>query len=199
LLKQTAVAAPQHRYLDSIVREARRLEASLADVLTQTEALHPSVDSWDINRLLAQVVAGLKEDFALFGVACRLDLASGLPPVRLDLKVMSHCLRALLGHAMEGAPVGETVTVGTLHEADSLRIVIGDHTPPPDAEELAAIAVAGSDVADGRDLFGLALCARLLAGQQARLDFTPDANGGTQYTITIPITEEDAHGTTAGG
>lgn len=198
LLKETAADAPQHRYLDSIVREARRLEASLADVLTQTEALQPALDTWDVNRLLTQVVSGLKEDFALFDVYCRLDLAPDLPPVRLDLKVMTHCLRALLGRAMEGAPAGETVTIATQRREETLQILIGDHTCPPDADELAAIATAGTSSIGDKELGGLALCARLFAEQRVRLEFTPCAAGGTLYTITIPIME-DTHGTTAGG
>lgn len=199
LLKQTAVDDPRRRPLEAVVREARRLEEAVQDVLAQSEAQHPSFDLWDINRILAGVYAGLREDLALCGIDCRLELEPGLPPVPLDFRKMSHCLRFLLNRAIEAMPDGGRLTVNSRQDGEELVVCISDSGAGMSREEVATVfAPLFSGRGEGHAV-GLTLCARVLEEHQAHFSIDSREGEGTTFCIRLKLTREETHGTTAGG
>jgi signal transduction histidine kinase len=113
LIKSTPPGDPKRQFIESIVREARRLEEVLQEVLNYSESQHPTFDLWDVNELIATVYTGLHDDLELSGVVCRLDFAAGLPLVRIDYKKISYCLRSLIRNALEAMPRGGTMEIRT--------------------------------------------------------------------------------------
>jgi signal transduction histidine kinase len=185
LIRSTPEDDSKRRHIESILREARRLDEVLQEVLVHAESLHPTLDLWDVNQLVAGTYAGLREDLELAGVESRLELAPVLPQVKLDYKKLGYCLRALLGNSLERLPRGGVLTLATRFNAGWVEIVLGDNGPPLAGEALrAARETAPGTAVMGADL-GLSLCARILAAHQGKFSVDSSPESGTVFTISL--------------
>lgn len=199
LLRQTPVQHPQHHFFEAMVREARRLEEAVQNVVAQTEQQHPTFDLWDINRILAGVYAGMREDLTLCHIETRLELEPGLPPAPMDLRQMTHCLRFLFNRAVEGMPDGGLLSVRTGRIGEEIEVCIGDNGAGMSHAEVAAIyAPLFSGTGDGTAI-GLALCGRIFAEHRAGFSIDSREGEGTTCCIRLKLTREDLYGTTTGG
>lgn len=190
LLREAPATDPRRDYLESMVRESRRLEETLQDVFSHTEELHPTFGLWDINRIVMEVAGELRDDLALSGVECHLDLAPLLPVVRVDFRKIHHCLRCILNRAFAGLTSGGTIAIRSERQQDELLIYIHDSGPLLTPEEIATILAPIDPAAGDRHLFGLSLCAQTLREHQARFQIKSDSFNGTDYLIALPIPRE---------
>lgn len=199
LIKSTPPGDAKRQFIESIVRESRRLEEVLQEVLNYSESLHPTFDLWDVNQLVATVYTGLHDDLELSGVECRLDFAAGLPLVRIDYKKISYCLRSLIRNALEAMPRGGTLEIRTRRRENELLIVLADSGSGIAPESLRAVTLPFFTTRDDGSGLGLSLCARILEEHGARLDIASEEDAGTTITIILNIPTEETHGPTAGG
>ena len=185
LIRSTPEGDPKRQQIESIVREARRLDEVLQEVLVHAESLHPTLDLWDVNQLVTGAYTGLREDLEMAGVATELALAPGLPQVKLDYKKLGYCLRSLLGNALERLPRGCRLELSTRGDGKWVEIVLRDNGPPLSDEALRAVREAkpGTVVTGGE--VGLSLCARILAAHHAQFRADTAASGGAQFTIRL--------------
>jgi len=190
LLREAPANDPRRDYLESMVRESRRLEETLQDVFSHTEELHPTFGLWDINRILTDVSNELRDDFALGGVKCHLELAPLLPVVSIDFRKIHHCLRCILNRAFEGSIAGETIEIRSECQENELLIHIHDGGPTLTPSDIATILAPVDPAAGDRHLFGLSLCAQTLREHGARFQLASDEVSGTHYLIGLPIPEE---------
>lgn len=199
LIKSTPPGDAKRQFIESIIRESRRLEEVLQEVLNYSESLHPTFDLWDINQLIAGVYAGLNEDLELGGIECRLDFAAGLPLVRVDYKKISYCLRSLIRNAIEAMSPGGAMEIRTCRRENELLIVLADSGHGMTAETMHSVTLPFFTSRDDGSGLGLPLCARILDEHGARLDITSEEGVGTIITIILNIPTEATHGPTAGG
>jgi len=199
LIKSTPPGDAKRQFIESIVRESRRLEEVLQEVLNYSESLHPTFDLWDVNQLVAAVYTGLREDLELSGVECRLDFAAGLPLVHIDYKKLAYCLRGLIRNAVEAMPRGGRMDIRTLQRDGELLIVLADSGSGITADILRSAALPYFTTKDEGSGLGLSLCARILEEHGARLDIASEEGSGTTITIILNIPTEETHGPTAGG
>ncbi len=184
LIRSTPADDPKRRHIESIVREARRLEDVLQEVLVHSESLHPTLDLWDVNQLVAGVYAGLKEDLEMAGVESHLELTPALPQVKLDYKKIGYCLRALFSNLLERLPAGGQATLSTRAGEGDVEITFRDNGPPLDAATLEATRdLAPGSAVTGSHL-GLSLCARILSAHHAGF-FVESTATGTVFTIRL--------------
>jgi len=194
LIKSVPEEDARRQYLESIVLQTRKLEDILQEVLHYSESLHPTLDDWDINQMIAAVYTGQREDLELSHVHCRLDLQPGLPLVRIDYKKMIYCLRNIIANAVEAMPDGGEISISTREEGDHLKISLQDSGSGIRPEMLNAVTQPFySTKAQGSGL-GLPLCARILEGQNAYLEIRSDSGQGTTINILIEIQREEHHG-----
>lgn len=199
LLRDTDEAAPRRQHLESIVREARRLESVLQEALAYSEAQHPTLDRWDVNQLVAGVYAGFREDLELAGIGCRLQLAPDLPLVKLDYKKLGYCLRGLISSTLERVSRDGQLILTTALADSILTITIEDDGPTPSRRELETGTEAIIPEGNDGDRLVFALCARILEGHHARFSVTPRQGGGRVITISLDAPGEETDDTSAAG
>jgi signal transduction histidine kinase len=176
-------------YIESIVREARKLEDVLQEVLNYSESMHPTLDAWDPNQLVSRVFTNLREDMELNQVSARLELDQSLAPVYLDYKQISYCLRNILTNALEAMHEGGELCVSTHSRDTMLEIRVADTGPGINTENLkAAVTPFFSTKAEGSGL-GLSLVSRIVEGHGGKLqiDNGPD---GTTFSLILPAAPE---------
>jgi signal transduction histidine kinase len=199
LIKQTAPGDAKRQYIESMVREARRLEEVLQEVLNYSESLHPTLDLWDINQLIANVYTALREDLDMAQITCNLEFDPQLPQVKVDYKTLSYCLRSIINHAIEAMPGGGQMRIRTNRTERILLITLTDSGAAMKAEAIRAITTPFEASPEKGTGLGLSLCARILQGQGADFDIRSTEGQGTIFTIKLHIPLEELHGTTAGG
>ncbi len=199
LIKNTPPDDSKRHYIESIIGEAKRLEEVLQEVLNYSESLHPTFDLWDVNQLITGVYVALQDDFERNGMECRLDLDSTLPPVRLDYKKMTYCLRSIINNSLEAMPRGGTLEIRTLRSDDELLILLSDSGPGMGPETIKGITSPFFSTKDIGSGLGLSLCARILEGHGAGFTIRSTEGRGSTFQISLKLSmEEEQHGPLAG-
>ncbi len=194
LSRSTDLEDSRRTYIESIVKEARRLEDVLQEVLTYSESLHPTLDLWDINQLLTGFYTGLSEDLKLHGISGRLQLDPRLPLLRVDYKKLTYCIRSIVNNAIEAMPQGGSLSLSSQRQDQEALIQIVDSGPGMTPETLQAATTPFYSTKEQGTGLGLSLCARILEGHGARLEIASEQGVGTTFTIRLKITGENTHG-----
>ena len=130
----------------------------------------------------------------LGGRPLRVDVASDLPRVRLDVVQMERVLTNLLQNAVKYSPPGTPIGISAcLSGADEVQLAITDEgpgVPHEDRERIfepffrAAHTAARSDV-PGNGL-GLAICQAIVLAHGGRMQVTGRHSGGAQFSVFLP-------------
>ncbi len=187
LSKNMAPDDERRRYIESIVRETRKLEEVLREALNYSEALHPTCDSWDTNQLVTTVYSGLHEELERHRIAGRLDLGSNLPQVQMDFKQMSFCLRSILVNAIEAMTDGGSLVVSTVRHDDSLRIIVRDTGEGLESSVVQSIAEPFAAGNGKTTSLSLSLCTRILQGHGGQLLIDSVPGRGTTVSLSLPL------------
>ncbi|MDY0267935.1 ATP-binding protein [Trichloromonas sp.] len=197
LLKHTPPDDAKRCHIESIIRESRRLEEVLQEVLSYSESLHPTLDWWDVNQLITGVFAGMRDDLEMNRITYRFDLEPNLPKAKLDFKKIAYCLRALITNAIEAMPSGgEIVARSSLHD-ERIHIALTDNGPGMSEETIRTVTAPFFSTKDSGSGLGLSLCKRILDEHGALLDIASELGRGTTFTIKLIIAREDNHGSLA--
>ena len=188
LLKTASESDRNRKYLESIVREAKQLEDVLEEVLGYADSLYPAMDTWDINQLVTSAFDKIKERLEQKGISWRFDAAAGLPMAFIDYKQITFCIKTIFNAVME-TPGISLVSLVTRLEGDDIVVEILDNglAPPWNADEAGLPDSAFEEL--GRNL-GLPLCKAILEKYGKPLLIEKRPEGGTKYTITLPIRKE---------
>jgi len=186
-------------YVESIMREARRLDDVLEEVLSYSESLHPTYDRWDINHLVTEVHSGLREELETSGVNCRLELAPDIPLVKVDFKKIAYCLRSIIRQALTDMPRGGEMKIRTTREGNELKIVLSHGGIGMHPETVKAVISESLSATGQGSGLGLALCARILEEHGADLEIKGSEQTGTSFIIRMQISKEESYGSSVGG
>ena len=175
-----------------IQEAARRLNRLVGNLLSMTrlESGHvkPHLDWCDVADLVHVTLKELDKDLARHKVT--VEMASGLPLVRLDFVLMEQALTNLVLNAAVHTPPGTAVQVNTAVEADSLVLTVADNGPglPPEALPLLfeKFYRAPAAPAGGTGL-GLAIVKGLVEAQGGRVKAENRPAGGAVFTIRLPL------------
>lgn len=191
LLKNLPQDDARRPAVDSIVRESRRLEEALEEILLYSEARHPTLDDWDLNQILQDVYAGIQDELSLTPARIELDLAPNLPLARVDFPRTGHCLRSILNQLLSAATAESRLQISTREQADRVVMTFNGRGLAP---ELLPEPGDTTPLSHGRrTAIGLALCARILEGQNADLQIQTEAEGNVQITIAWNLGKERFH------
>jgi signal transduction histidine kinase len=187
LIKSTPPGDAKRQYIESIVREARRLEEVLEEVLNYSETLHPTFDLWDINQLVAGVYAGMREDLEMSGVEFNLDFSPDLPLLKVDHKKMTYCLRNVLNNALEATSRGGRMEVRTLRDGEEVHVILSDTGSGMSPETLQSVGKPFFSTKEKGSGLGLPLCVRILEEHGARMEIQSAEGAGTRILLRLPI------------
>ncbi len=184
-------------YARDIHWSGERLLAIINNILDlshiQTGRMVLKEEPVDTTAMVTACVDLVSERAAEKGVRLRLDLADGLPPLRLDARAFRQVLANLLSNAIKFTPSGGEVRIRACVGADGgFHLTVGD----------SGIGIAAADVskvlapfgqADGslaREYegvgLGLPLAKALTELHGGRLELDSDTGHGTTVTVSLP-------------
>jgi two-component system sensor histidine kinase KdpD len=172
------------------LRLNRVVQSLLSAARVKSGQVRPKMDWCDVADLIAvarQDVSALEATHAV-----QVNLADGLPLVKMDFVLMGQVLANLLLNAATHTPPGTPVEINARIEAKQLLLEVRDHGPglPPDQLETVFNSFHRAPSArPGGTGLGLAIVKGFVEAQGGRVTATNDAGGGARFTIHLPATE----------
>lgn len=186
-----------------IDKQADRLADLVQNLLDmsriQAGVLQPRRAPAALAGLVDSVVSDLTP--ALRGRPVELDLPGELPPVDVDVTLISRVLTNLLENAVRHAPRGTPITIGArTAPPDAVLVYVADRGPgvSPDRRDEVFGLLARRDSDAGAGL-GLSIAKTFIEahGQRIWVEDAPD--GGAKFCFTLPAAESPAAESPAAG
>ena len=178
--------------------EADRLADLVQNLLDmsriQAGVLQPRCTLTQIGDLVADVIGDL--GLALRGYTVRLALDEGLPPVDVDVTLISRVLTNMLENAIRHAPKGTPITVGAAPGPSGTVVVsVADHGPGVSVdrrdEVFGLLARRDDDAGAG---LGLSIAKAFVEAHHQRIWVEDAPGGGARFCFTVPAAELTAEG-----
>lgn len=178
--------------LDEIQEATRRLNRLVGNLLSMTrlESGHvkPKLDWCDVSDLIHVTLKEIESDLSAHQVS--VEVAAGLPLVRMDFVLMEQLLSNLLINAAVHTPPKTNVALRATAQDGNLVVSVADNGPglPPDALPFIfdKFYRAPAAPAGGTGL-GLAIVKGFVEAQGGSVEAANQSSGGAVFTIRLPL------------
>ena len=191
MLKNSPESDPRRTFIESIVAETRQLEGVLDEILNYSDSLYPTRDFWDANQLVETVLRDTSEILTSLGYTTGYSPGNDLPPVYIDFKQLSYCLRTMLQNDINGIGAERSIAISTRSGEDCVILRIEDRSRHISQAELDHLLVPFSETRDLGVGLALALCKTMLEKQGIPFVAQADEQDGIRYTITLSTRKEE--------
>ena len=183
-------------FLKVIVDETDRLNTVVSQFLAYARPFQIHAEASDTNALVRQVVDLVRAEGVAEDIELTVELAPGLPPIRLDPDKLRQIMLNLIKNALQAVSVGGSVVV---------RTGLGTLTAPPNRGKPSFVATV-QDTGEGiapehlEKLFipffttkragtglGLAICRRLVEAHGGEIAVQSTLGEGSKFTVRLPI------------
>lgn len=190
MLKNAAANDPKRDFIESIINETRQLEYVLDEILNYSDSLYPTRDMWDVNQLVEGAIKDTSDRLRSLGCESSFVPGDYLPPVFVDFKQLSYCLRTMIMSDIEGHNGGR-IDISTYADGDHVVVRVCDTSVRLSQEALDALLVPFSTTLELGSGLGLALCKTMLEKQGIPFSAQLLPERGIEYTIILPTRQED--------
>ena len=191
MLKNSPDSDPKRNYIESIVAETRQLEVVLDEILNYSDSLYPARDFWDVSQLVEAALRDTADTLTSLGYATAYSPGHDLPPVYIDFKQLSYCLRTVLQNDINGIGADRSIAINSQNTEEGVILLIEDRSRHISQTELDHLLVPFSESGDLGAGLGLALCKTMLDKQGIPFVAQADLHAGIRYTITLPTRKEE--------
>lgn len=170
--------------LSRIRGEIRRLEQSVTELNRFAARSEPRLRTTNLHRVIDRA---LERQPALASTRVRRDFADDVPWVRADETLLLDALERLFRNAYDAMPAGGTLTVVTRSSQARVRVAVrdtGSGLPPEPLQN--AFEPFYSSKTRGLGL-GLAIARRHIEAHGGSIEAARVDEGGSEFTITLPI------------
>ena len=191
MLKNSPASDPKRSFIESIVAETRQLEGVLDEILNYSDSLYPTRDYWDVNQLIETALRDTAGVLTTLGYTASYLPGYDLPPVYIDFKQLSYCLRTVLQNDVSGVGTDLIIAISSWSCDDTVVLRIEDRSRHISQAELDRLLVPFSETRDLGAGLGLALCKTMLEKQGIPFVAQADVHAGIRYIITLPTCKEE--------
>jgi len=198
MLREGIVPSEEKRqeYYETITAESERLSRLINNVLELSRlekgnrAMSLTVGA--VGPILEQTAAVLRPHVTQRGMALRVAVAPGLPPVQVDADALSQVLVNLVDNAVKFAQSGE-VLLSAEPAGDSVRVVVRDQGPGVPTRQIGQIFepfYRGERELTRRTKgtgIGLALVSGLVAQMGGQVNARNHPDGGLEVALVLPV------------
>jgi PAS domain S-box-containing protein len=195
ITEDTNLSEEQTRFLETIDRNAQRLQRVVGDLLfvAQVEAGKLSLEDGpvDMNAIVDEAVETARPSAAAKSIALTVELGD-LPEIRGDRARLAQVLDNFVSNAIKFTPTGGDVTVATCVWPGEIEIVVADTGMGIPANELPLLfqrffraerATSGAIPGTG---LGLAIAKAIVAGHGGRIRVESEEGAGTTFRVVLP-------------
>jgi len=195
LFSETAkLSDPERNILQMAVREIKRIESLIRDILNFAKPPKPQFSSVDINSLLDSVLAfSLQSISSLSNSAGPLnivkDFDSHLPHILSDSMQLNQSFLNLILNAAEDMTEGGTLTVKTSYNVseNSIQVIISDTGKGIEKELIEEIFNPFFTTKPKGTGLGLPITKRLIEQHGGSISFKNNPDRGAAFTVSLPV------------
>ncbi|MCZ6599930.1 MAG: ATP-binding protein [Acidobacteria bacterium] len=183
------------------------VDRTVATILTQVEGLREIASTFSHYARLPEKKTQLlspgdllADTLAPYGstlgpqVRLEVDIATSLPPVRVDPDLIKRAIVNLIENALQAMPTGGELWVraSTDEAREMVLMEIKDTGMGMDEKTLARIFEPYFSTRDSGTGLGMAIALRTIQEHGGRLEATSEPGQGTTFTISLPAAEENS-------
>jgi two-component system sensor histidine kinase KdpD len=185
--------AARQELLDTAWEEAERLNRFVGNLLEMTRleagAVEPKEQPCDIQDLVGCALGALEQRIGTRKI--EVQLPSDLPPVKMDMALMTQVLVNLLDNALKYSPPETSIEIAAHLFDGQLTMEVADHGPGVPEADLKRIfekfyRVPVPEGAGGTGL-GLAICKGFVEAHGGKISAENRDGGGLRVTVTLPL------------
>jgi two-component system sensor histidine kinase KdpD len=180
--------------VDEIQEATGRLNRLVGNLLNMTRLesglVKPKLEWCDVSDLLQVTVKETERELGRHPLT--LNVASGLPLIRMDFVLMQQALTNLLLNAAIHTPPGTRVRMNASLESETLLLTIADAGPGLRPESLPFIFdkfYRAPAAPSGGTGLGLAIVKGFVEAQGGRVEARNQASGGACFQISLPVSK----------
>ena len=184
----------EHRYLEIIRDESRKLEMLISDFLEfarlQTGRLKLNFSATSLDKTLMELCEAYQPKVSSAGLTLELENENALPPINGDSRQLRRVFTNLLDNAVKFSQKGGRIIVSTMRDENEIRVSIKDQGMGVAADELPFIFDAFHRGKAGEKIqgFGLGLAAvkAIVEAHGGRVMVESEFGKGSVFTVILP-------------
>ncbi len=175
--------------LQSIEKEARRLEQILDDFLAYVRGKKPNLQEREVADVIDEVLDFFSPQARAGSIEVRKNYAPHLPKCLIDADLFKQALVNLFRNSQEAMPQGGELLIRAARDNKALRIDItdtGEGIAPVALEKIFDAYYSSKKTGSG---LGLATTRRIIEDHGGTISIQSQPGKGTNVTITLPCTQ----------
>lgn len=176
--------------LDEIDKAVYRAKTITQKILSFVRKTDPKLVPSAVNQLLDEVVASVKEqEFKVSNINLVRDYDPAVPQLMLDPDLIRQVFLNLVNNASDAVKEGDTITLSTRLDGDSVRVTIADTGQGMETETMEKIFMpfyTSKEVGKGTGL-GLPIALNIVEGMGGRMEVQSTPGEGSAFTIVLPV------------
>lgn len=186
---QDGTAHRMRRKLEMMRRECGHLEEIVEAFLEFVRAGELHLVSADLGQLVAEFIEFYRPEAAQLKIDLRPHLASNMPPVQLDRKLMRQVLTNLTRNAQQAMPEGGILELQTYTRDNRVFLEIIDTGCGMTDEARAKMFQTFFSTKPGGSGLGLPTVRKIVEAHQGTIECDSEVGRGTRMTLSLPVTQ----------
>lgn len=178
-------------YVETIKREARRLEEIVGGILSFSRKQMICYDSCQLPEVIDTLLLNEEQALAQANIQVAVKIEAGLPVIFGDAVRLSQLFANLIQNAVQAMPKGGELTLRLktvrLHGDRAVQIDVEDSGDGIPEEVLASIFKPFFTTRTEGTGLGLAICARIVEQHQGKIKALNSPTGGAIFRVTLPV------------
>lgn len=178
-------------YVDTIKREARRLEEIVGGILSFSRKQMICYDSCQLPEVIDTLLLNEEQALAQANIQFAVKTEAGLPAIFGDAVRLSQLFANLIQNAAQAMPKGGELTLRLktvrLHGDRAVQIEVEDSGAGIPEEVSASIFKPFFTTRTEGTGLGLAICARIVEQHQGKIKALNSPAGGAIFRVTLPV------------
>ena len=180
------------RLMGAIRGQIETLNAVVEEYLRFARLPAPKPEVVQVDDVLRDLLAFLHEETEGRRIAVKLEVGAGLPPIRVDPRLLRQALLNLIRNACEAMPGGGTLTVAARQGAHEVEIAVADTGAGIPAGDLPRVFEPFfTTKGDGTGL-GLAIGRQIALAHGGDLTCENARGAGATFTLRLPRHQKEA-------
>lgn len=180
--------------LDNIDEAVFSAKGITQNLLSFSRKNPPRLVDSNVNDILEQVVAGLKErEFEVSDIRVVRDYARDMPDILLDPDQIGQVFLNLINNAGDAIEGSGTITLATRHDDESVRVTVSDTgvgISPEVMQKMFLPFFTTKEVGKGTGL-GLSVSSSIAESMGGSIEAESVQGAGSSFTVVLPVTKSE--------
>ncbi|MBW1917369.1 MAG: GAF domain-containing protein [Deltaproteobacteria bacterium] len=186
LLKKLPEGSDTRNYAEIIIKEAKRLEKMVREVVETSVIFIPREEEQDINQVVRGALGIIRSKIEEKHIDLKVELTENLPPLTMDVGNMKRVILQLVANALDAMSFGGRLKLSTAPRDDMVEVKVADNGKGIPAHMLPHIFDTFFSTKPSGPGLGLPIVHKIITQHRGEISIESKENVGTTVTIRLP-------------